>query len=201
VNVRNPVVALVAFCSAILVWSAIRPLSYDVWAFEIAAGVIGVAVLAATHRRFPFSNLVYVLAGIHFAILAIAAKYSYAEMPLFTWLRDTLHLARNHYDRVGHFAQGFVPAVIVREILLRTTGLRRGNMLSVLCACVCLAISASWEIIASGTDTRGRGGFEARPPSGMCPILSIPRPGPTAYLLSTGAVFGSEILSGQSGGH
>lgn len=146
-NVRKTVVPLVAFCSAMLIWSAIRPLSYDVWAFEIAAGVIGVAVLAATQWRFRFSNLVYVLVAIHFAILAIAAKYTYAEMPLFNWLRDTLHLARNHYDRVGHFAQGFVPAIIAREVLLRTTGLRRGKMLSVLSACVCLAVSAAWEII------------------------------------------------------
>jgi len=146
-NATRGIVILVVVCAAVLAWSAIRPCSYDVWAFEIAAGVIGVAILAAIHRRFRFSNLVYVLVGIHFAILAVAAKYTYAEMPLFNWLRDTLHLARNHYDRVGHFAQGFVPAIIAREVLLRTTGLRRGKMLSVLCACMCLAISAAWEII------------------------------------------------------
>ncbi len=144
---RNPLIPLVATCSAILVWSAIRPWSYDVWAFEIAAGVVGVALLVATFRWFRFSNLVYVLVGIHFAILAVAAKYTYAEMPLFNWLRDALHLSRNHYDRVGHFAQGFVPAMIVRELLLRTTGLRRGKMLTFLCACVCLALSAAWELL------------------------------------------------------
>ena len=144
---KNPIIPLVVTCSAVLAWSAIRPWSYDVWAFEIAAGVIGVAVLAATHRRFPFSNLVYLLAGLHFAVLAIAAKYTYAEMPLLNWLRDALGLSRNYYDRVGHFAQGFVPAIVVREVLLRTTGLRRGKMLFFLCACVCLALSAAWELL------------------------------------------------------
>jgi len=80
------------------------------------------------------------------AILAVAAKYTYAEMPLFNWLRDALDLSRNHYDRVGHFAQGFVPAIVAREILLRTTPLRPGKMVAFLCACVCLAISALWEL-------------------------------------------------------
>ena len=143
----KPIVILVAVSAAVLGWSAIRPRSYDVWAFEIAAGVAGVAVLAATYRRFRFSTLVYVLVGIHFAILAVAAKYTYDAMPLFNWLRDALGLARNHYDRVGHFAQGFVPAMVAREILLRTTGLRPGKMLAFLCACVCLAISAFWELL------------------------------------------------------
>lgn len=145
--VKNPIIPLVAACSAVLAWSAIRPWSYDVWAFEIWPGVLGVAALAATHRRFPFSNLVYLLAALHFAVLAVAAKYTYAEMPLFSWLRDALHLSRNHFDRVGHFAQGFVPAILVRELLLRTTGLRRGRMLFFLCACVCLALSAAWELL------------------------------------------------------
>ena len=144
---RRSIVVLVAVSLVLLAWSAIRPLSYDVWLFEIAPGIIGVAALAVTYRWFRFSGLVYVLVGIHFAILAIAAKYTYAEMPLFNWLRDALHLSRNHYDRVGHFAQGFVPAIVAREILLRTTGLRPGKMLAFLCACVCLAISAFWELL------------------------------------------------------
>ena len=143
----KPIVILVAVSAAILVWSAIQPHSYDLWAFEISTGVVGIAVLAATYRRFRFASLVYVLVGVHFAILAVAAKYTYAEMPLFNWLRDALGLARNHYDRVGHFAQGFVPAMVAREVLLRTTGLERGKMLAFLVACVCLAISAFWELL------------------------------------------------------
>jgi len=147
VSDKKPIAILVAVSAAILAWSAIRPHSYDLWLFEIATGVIGVAVLVATYRWFRFSSLVYVLVGIHFAILAVAAKYTYGEMPLFNWLRDALGLARNHYDRVGHFAQGFVPAMIVREVLLRTTGLERGKMLAFLVACVCLAVSAFWELL------------------------------------------------------
>ncbi len=143
----RPVAILVVVCAAVLAWSAIRPYSYDVWLFEIAPGVIGVAALAATVRWFRFSVLVYVLVGVHFAVLAIAAKYTYAEMPLFNWLRDAAGLSRNHYDRVGHFMQGFVPAIVAREILLRTTPLRPGKMLAFLCAAVCLAISAFWELL------------------------------------------------------
>ena len=143
----RPVAILVVVCAAVLAWSAIRPYSYDVWLFEIAPGVIGVAALAATVRWFRFSVLVYVLVGVHFAVLAVAAKYTYAEMPLFNWLRDAAGLSRNHYDRVGHFMQGFVPAIVAREILLRTTPLRPGKMLAFLCAAVCLAISAFWELL------------------------------------------------------
>ena len=151
----RPVAILVVVCAAVLAWSAIRPYSYDVWLFEIAPGVIGVAALAATVRWFRFSVLVYVLVGVHFAVLAIAAKYTYAEMPLFNWLRDAAGLSRNHYDRVGHFMQGFVPAIVAREILLRTTPLRPGKMLAFLCAAVCLAISAFWELRESGQEWLG----------------------------------------------
>ena len=147
---NRPIVVLVAACLAVLAWSAVKPYAYDVWVFEIAAGVLGVGVLAAVWRRFPFSTLVCVLVGVHFAILAVAAKYTYAEMPLFTWLKDALSLSRNHYDRVGHFAQGFVPAIIAREVLLRTTQLERGKMLALLCTSLCLALSAFWELLEWG---------------------------------------------------
>jgi putative membrane protein len=138
---------LVIFCAGVTAWSLIRPFDYKVWLFEIVAGCIGVAALALTYRRFPFSGLVYLLVGLHFAVLATGAKYSYAEMPLFNWLRDVLGLSRNHFDRVGHFFQGFTPAILTREVLLRTTGLRRGKMLGFLCIGVCLAASAFWELL------------------------------------------------------
>jgi putative membrane protein len=143
----NPIFYLLTFSGVILIWSLVHPSDYWVWLFEISAGVAGLAVLAGTHRRFPFSRLVYVLVGIHFVVLAIAAKYTYAEMPLFNWLRDALGLARNHYDRVGHFFQGFVPALITREILLRQTELKPGKLLALLCVSVCLAFSAFWELL------------------------------------------------------
>jgi putative membrane protein len=144
---RNPVVLLVALSVVVSAWSAYKPWGYDVWLFEISAGIIGVAALAATYRWFRFSNLVYILVGIHFVVLAVAAKYTYGEMPLFNWLRDALGMARNHYDRVGHFMQGFVPAMVAREILLRKTPLEKGKMLGFICISICLAISAFWELL------------------------------------------------------
>jgi putative membrane protein len=138
---------LLISCSVFLIWSAIRPKDYGVWLFEIAAGLIGVTILALTYRRFRFSDFIYLLVAIHFAVLAIAAKYTYAEMPLFNWLRDSLGLARNHFDRVGHFLQGFVPAMIAREFLLRFSPLKPGRILAFLCISIALAISAFWELI------------------------------------------------------
>jgi len=147
IHMNSPILQLLIFSAIVLAWSLVHPLDFWVWLFEISAGIVGLAVLAATYRRFPFSRLVYFLAGIHFAVLAIAARYTYAEMPLFNWLRDTLGLARNHYDRVGHFFQGFVPALITREILIRRTELKSGKLLSFLCISVCLAFSAFWELL------------------------------------------------------
>lgn len=136
------VIALVFF-----IWSAIKPYDYGVWIFELALGLIGLGILIVIYNRFRFSGLVYILVGIHFAILAIGAKYTYAEMPVFNWLRDTFGLARNYYDRVGHFMQGFVPALIVREVLLRKTPLKPGGWLGFLCVSVCLAFSAFYELL------------------------------------------------------
>ena len=143
----KPILQLLTFSGIILAWSLVHPSDYWVWLFEIIPGIIGVGVLAATYRRFPFSRLVYLLVGLHFAVLAIAAKYTYAEMPLFNWLRDALGMARNPYDRVGHFFQGFVPAIITREILIRRSELKPGKLLGFLCISVCLAFSAFWELL------------------------------------------------------
>jgi putative membrane protein len=107
--------------------------------------------LLATRRRFPLTTLAYVLIAIHACILMVGGRYTYAEVPLGNWVRDALHLARNHYDRLGHLAQGFVPAIIAREVLLRKTGLRRGGWLFFLVTSVCLAISAVYELIEWGT--------------------------------------------------
>lgn len=138
---------VIFIASGVVVWSGIRPYDPLVWLFEISLGLLGTLVLLATCRRFRFSNLVYVLVCVHIVVLAVGAKYTYAEMPLFNWLRDTFDLSRNHYDRVGHFMQGFVPVVIVREFLLRMTSLQRGKMLAFLAVCVCLALSAFYELI------------------------------------------------------
>src|SRR5438093_12304807 len=99
-------------------------MDYDVWVFELSLGLVGVVFLVATRRPYPLSGLVYGLAAIHFVILACGAKYTYVEMSLFNRLRDAFHLSRNHFDRVGHLAQGFIPAM--REFLRRTGGLKPG---------------------------------------------------------------------------
>ncbi len=143
----DPYFAFLFVVGIALVWSAVRPRDYGVWIFELSLGLVGVAFLIATRARFPFSGLVYALAAVHFVILACGAKYTYAEMPLFNWLRDAFHLSRNHFDRVGHLAQGFIPAMFVREFLRRTGGLRPGALLGFLCISVCLAFSAFYEIL------------------------------------------------------
>lgn len=115
------------------------------WALENVPVWFGVVLLAFTHRRFPLSSLCLHLFAIHSLILALGGHYTYAKVPLGDWVRDTLGLARNHYDRIGHFAQGFIPAIFVRELLLRKTPLQPGAWLNFLVVCVCLAFSASYE--------------------------------------------------------
>jgi putative membrane protein len=118
-----------------------------VWAFEILPGSLASFALILTFKRFRFADLTYLLVCGQFLLLAVGAKYTYSEVPLFNWLRDTLELSRNHFDRLGHFAQGLVPAMVVRETLLRLCRLRRGWILSLLVVSVCLAFSALYEIV------------------------------------------------------
>lgn len=132
---------------ATLLWSAIAPFDRLTWLLEVLPALIGVAVLAATYKKFPLTPLVYWLILIHAVILIIGGHYTYARVPLFNWLRDTFDLARNHYDRLGHLAQGFIPALIAREILLRKSPLQRGKWLFFIVTCICLAISAFYEFI------------------------------------------------------
>jgi putative membrane protein len=106
-----------------------------------------VPILIATARRFPLTPLSYRLIFVHALILMVGGHYTYAKVPLGFWMRDLFHLARNNYDRIGHFAQGFVPAIIAREVLLRKTPLKPGGWLFFLVACVCLAISACYEFV------------------------------------------------------
>lgn len=115
------------------------------WALENAPVWVGLVILACTQRRFPLSALCLHLFAIHSLILALGGHYTYAKVPLGDWARDAFGLARNHYDRVGHFAQGFIPAIFVRELLLRNTPLPRGGWLNFLVVSVCLAFSACYE--------------------------------------------------------
>ena len=142
---------------AILAWSAWKPHDYFTWILEVFPAIIAGVVLTAIYPRFRFTSLVYILILIHAAILMIGGHYTYAEMPLFSWLRDEFHLARNYYDRLGHVAQGFVPAIIVREILIRNGVVRGRRWLFFIVCSIALAISACyeffewWVAVASGS--------------------------------------------------
>jgi putative membrane protein len=138
---------LLAAVAAVFAWSAWQPRDRMTWVLEVFPVILAVPLLVATRRKFPLTTLAYVLIALHATILMVGGKYTYAEVPLFNVLRDALHGARNEYDRLGHFAQGFVPAVIAREVLLRRTPLRRGGWLAFLVLCVCLAISAVYELV------------------------------------------------------
>lgn len=135
---------------AVLAWSAINPYDRLTWWLEVAPALIGLVLMAWTYQRFPLTSLLYVLILIHSLILMVGGHYTYARVPAFDWLRDTFELSRNHYDRIGHLAQGFIPAMIARELLLRLTALNRGGWLFFLVLCVCLAISAVYELIEWG---------------------------------------------------
>ncbi len=132
---------------AVLVWSGIRPKDYLAWLLEALPAVVGGVVLVATYRRFRLTGLTYVLIWIHAILLMVGGHWTYAQNPLFEWIRHALHHSRNYYDRLGHLAQGFVPAIIARELLLRTSPLKRGKWLSFLVVCTCLAVSAFYELI------------------------------------------------------
>ena len=131
----------------LLTWSAIAPRDRFTWWLEVAPALIGFAVLCATFRQFQFTPLAYSMIWLHAAVLLVGGHYTYAEVPLFNWLRDLFHLSRNHFDRVGHIAQGFFPAIVVREILIRCSPLKAGKWLFFLTCCVCLSISALYELI------------------------------------------------------
>lgn len=117
------------------------------WLMENLPVLIGLAILFATDRYFRFSRLAYRLMAVHALILMIGGHWTYAEVPIGHWVRETFDLARNHYDRVGHFAQGFIPAIIAREVLLGCSPLQRGGWLFFIVVCICLAFSAFYEFI------------------------------------------------------
>ena len=132
---------------AILGWSAVAPHDRLTWAMEIAPVAIALPVVLATYRSFKLTSLVYTLIWAHCVILIVGGHYTYAEMPLFNWIRDAFGLERNYYDRLGHLAQGFVPAMIAREILIRKSVVNGRGWLFAIVVCFCLALSACYEFI------------------------------------------------------
>jgi putative membrane protein len=132
---------------AVLVWSVIHPHDYFTWILEVFPALIALGILALTYPKFQFTTFVYSLITIHACILFVGGHYTYAEVPLGNWVRDHFHLGRNHYDRLGHFAQGFVPALVAREVLLRRKIVLRRGWLSFIVVSICLAISAAYELL------------------------------------------------------
>jgi putative membrane protein len=139
--------ALLGLAAAALAVSAVGPSDRLTWWLEVFPVLAGAPLLVATHRAFPLTPLLYRLLLLHALILILGGHYTYAQVPLGFWLQDLLELTRNPYDRIGHFAQGFVPAVLAREILLRRSPLGPGKWLFFLVVSVCLAFSAFYELI------------------------------------------------------
>lgn len=138
---------LLFFLLVLFVWSAINPKEYFTWFLEVLPAILGILVLAITFKKFRFTNLVYVLIFFHCAVLIVGGHYTYAEVPLFDWIRDIFHQSRNNYDKLGHFVQGFVPAMIAREILIRKKVVLKKSWLPFIVLCIALAISALYELI------------------------------------------------------
>lgn len=147
VTSRQTHAGLLIATAAFFVWSALDPRDRLTWFMEVFPALIAIPALMWVYPRYRFTTLVYVLIAIHTVILFIGGHYTYAEVPLFNWLKSAYRLDRNYYDRLGHFAQGFVPAAIAREVLIRWTKVRRGPMLIFLVLCVAMAISAWYEIL------------------------------------------------------
>ncbi len=138
---------LVFLTLSMLLWSGVHPRDRYTWLLEVAPVLIALPVLLLTYRQFPLTDLVYIGIALHAAILMVGGHYTYAQVPMFNWIRDEFGLSRNHYDRLGHLAQGFFPALIAREILIRKKILDRSGWLFFIVVCICLAISASYELI------------------------------------------------------
>lgn len=130
-----------------LVLSGIAPYDRLTWLMEVLPAIIAWPILFATRQRFRFSDLAMALIALHGLILMLGGAYTYARVPLGFWLQDWLQLERNPYDRIGHLAQGFVPAIIARELLIRVFRIGSRGLVGFLAVCICLAISAMYELI------------------------------------------------------
>lgn len=143
---RAHVVLFVAYC-IVLVWSVVQPHDYFTWMLEVFPAVIGMIVLITTRNRFTFTTFAYTFIVLHCCILFVGGHYTYALVPLFDWVKEVFHQSRNNYDKVGHFAQGLVPAIITRELFIRLQVVQRKGWIAFLTVCVCLSISACYEFI------------------------------------------------------
>lgn len=144
------IAALGIVVTLLTLFSGIEPYDRMTWVMEVAPIFIALPILLATYNRFPLTSFLYVLIAFHAIILAVGGKYTYARVPLGYWIQDWFSLTRNPYDKIGHFAQGFMPALITREILIRGNFVAGRKMVAFLCVCVVLAISATYELVEWG---------------------------------------------------
>lgn len=149
-NRRTWLLVLAAAVLVALVYSGIAPYDRATWWMEVAPVLIAAPVLVATYGRFPLTTLLYLVIALHAVVLMAGGAYTYARVPFGFWLQDLLSLSRNPYDKIGHFMQGFVPALVAREILIRAGHIARGRMASFLSLCVALAVSLAYELIEWG---------------------------------------------------
>ncbi len=137
----------ISIFTMVLIWSGIAPKDFMTWCLEVFPAVIGASVLWFTRERFPLTSLVYVLILIHCVILMVGGHYTYAEVPVGDWLRDAFDGTRNNYDKLGHFAQGFIPAMIARELVIRLQVFNSARWRDFFIVCFCLGFSAFYELI------------------------------------------------------
>jgi len=140
-------VTWVAVFAIVLVWSGIEPKDTMTWMLEVAPAIAGAAILLATRKRFPLTRLVYGLILIHCVILMVGGHYTYAEVPVGDWFRELFDPPRNNYDKLGHLAQGFIPAIITREVVIRLNVFNSAGWRNFFIVCFCLAVSAFYEMI------------------------------------------------------
>ena len=148
-SVRDPTLqyAWIAIFLGVLAWSAVNPHDYPTWWLEVLPALIGGALVWYTRETFPLTRLTYILILIHCIILIVGGHYTYAEVPLFDWLGEQLGHTRNNYDKLGHFAQGFIPAIVAREIVVRKRVFNSTRWRDFFIVCFCLAVSAFYELI------------------------------------------------------
>ncbi len=137
---------IISFCG-VLLWSGIGPKDYPIWLLEVLPALIGAATMAATYKKFRLTPLCYFLILVHSIILMVGGHYTYAEVPLFDWLKEAMGQSRNNYDKVGHLAQGFIPAIIAREIVIRKQVFSTVPWRNFFIVCFCLGVSAFYELI------------------------------------------------------
>ena len=143
---NKKILLLLVLFFTVLIWSAINHFDYFTWFLESIPAILAVAILALTFKRFRFTDMTYIFILIHCCILLIGAKYTYAEVPLFNNIQEYFGHARNNYDKIGHFAQGFIPALVTRELLIRLNVLNKKSWLAFIVISICLAVSALYEL-------------------------------------------------------